>query len=80
MTEPRRYAVWAGNPRGVKEDPARCVEELFTTAGPIIGYQCRHNRGHGEEGRYCTLHARKATPDKPLFVQYTRDHKRYKRG
>lgn len=61
MDEPRRYGQWAGNERGVAEDPKRCIEAVMD------GYhqkQCARKRGHGKDGLYCKQHA-KRNPEKP---------------
>lgn len=59
MTE-RRYGKWAGNPRGVAEDPNRCIEEVFSAKGfsGYVGHQCSRPRGQGANGEYCTIHSR----------------------
>ena len=54
---PRRFGRWAGNPKGVAEDPARCVQEVWPDRG--MAYQCLRKRGHGRHGAYCKQHAKK---------------------
>lgn len=58
MTTPRRYGQWAGDPRGVVEDPTRCIKDVTPPSRSIISYQCRRKRGHGEGGQHCRQHAR----------------------
>lgn len=52
-----RYNVWAGNPKGTPEDPARCVEEVGYGDRGAQHHQCIRPRGHGEGGLYCKQHA-----------------------
>jgi len=55
----RIYDQWAGNPKGVKEDLARCVQNV----GDFTGWhfnQCARKRGYGPDGLYCKQHAKKA--------------------
>ena len=53
----RSYGKWAGNPRGYKEDVARCAAQTF--GGPwSLGDQCGRKRGHGTDGLLCKQHAR----------------------
>lgn len=42
---------------GKPEDSARCVAEVYPVAGGYVTYQCIRKRGHGEGGRFCSLHA-----------------------
>jgi hypothetical protein len=56
--EPRMYGQWAGNPKGYREDPARCIIEVYPTRC-WISYQCKNKRGHGKDGLYCKHHAKK---------------------
>lgn len=58
MTTLRRYGQWAGNPKGIKEDPVRCIEEVEDSTGWFF-YQCQRKRGFGPKGAYCWQHARK---------------------
>jgi hypothetical protein len=58
MSELRIYDSWAGNPKGIPEDVARCIEDVADYTGWHI-YQCSRKRGHGEDGLYCRQHARK---------------------
>ena len=66
MSAPRRYGQWAGDPRGVAEDPARCVEEVYPTGRSMIPFQCRRKRGHGEGGLYCYQHSRSTINIRPI--------------
>lgn len=52
----RRYNVWSGNPKGNKEDQARCIVEVQDSAG-WFSYQCTRKRGKGPNGEYCGIHA-----------------------
>ena len=55
MSEQRRvYGQWAGEPKGVKEDPTRCVEEVWSW----YSRQCSRKRGYGKDGLYCKQHAK----------------------
>ena len=58
MTTSRRYGIWAGNPLGRAEDPARCIESVpgLGSRG-MITKQCSRKRGHGSTGLYCKRHA-----------------------
>ena len=47
----RIYGEWAGDPKGTKEDPNRCIEEVWPE-GHWNPYQCSRKRGFGiEEGK-----------------------------
>lgn len=52
----RRYGKWAGNPKGFREDPERCVWEVFPNDGQRIGRQCQNRRKAGSEGDLCQRH------------------------
>ena len=52
----RRYAAWAGNPRGVAEDPECCVRSVWRPRD-WHAFQCNRKRGHGPGGLYCKQHA-----------------------
>lgn len=58
MPEPRRYGQWAGNERGMAEDPTRCAEEVADPPRYILFHQCLRKRGHGKDGLYCKQHAK----------------------
>lgn len=47
-----RYSQWAGNHRGIAQDPDRCVEVVYPKDG-WVSYQCRFKRKHG---LYCGKH------------------------
>jgi hypothetical protein len=64
----RRYGVWAGDPRGDREDPARCREEVWPTGRSMIPHQCRRPRGHGPDGAYCSVHGKSSDNIKPMLV------------
>lgn len=53
----RRYDQWAGNPKGILEDPTRCIEEVTDETG-WHHLQCRRKRGYGKDGLYCKQHAK----------------------
>jgi len=63
--EVRRYGEWAGNPKGVAEDPNHCVAGLWKIYKEkkwhycLIEHQCTHKRGYGSDGLYCKVHAKK---------------------
>lgn len=59
MTDARRYGEWAGNPKGTKEDPARCVEEVCGADRWPVFHQCRRKRGYGPGGAYCRQHGKR---------------------
>jgi len=52
----RRYAEWAGNPQGVREDVACCVEEVWPNDRRMIPSQCSRKRGRGPRRLYCAQH------------------------
>ena len=52
----RFYGKWAGNPSGTKEDPSKCVVEVYRG---IRFYQCARKRGYGPNGMYCKQHAKR---------------------
>lgn len=63
----RIYGAWAGNPKGIEEDEARCIKEVWEQGSAIhvtsfrvgiLAYQCSRKRGHGFQGLYCKLHAK----------------------
>ena len=61
----KKYGEWAGNPKGTREDPSRCVVEV---SGGYRFFQCRRARGHGENNLYCKQHARMAQAGRHLRV------------
>jgi hypothetical protein len=36
-----KYSAWAGNPAGIKYDPARCMESVYPAGRSFIPYQCQ---------------------------------------
>lgn len=54
----RTYGEWAGNPKGSKEDPERCITEVWPQYRGWIPGQCARKRGHGPDGEYCKQHAK----------------------
>ena len=61
MTDERRYGQWVGNPKGRRQDPTKCIEEVWPSNGGWIPYQCTRKRGHGPDGLYCKQHAKQHT-------------------
>lgn len=61
----RRYANWAGNPKGIAEDLDCCVETVYGK-GRFVPGQCSRKRGHGPNGEFCKQHA-KALVMSPLL-------------
>jgi hypothetical protein len=53
-----KYAEWAGNPGGYKYREGRCAYEVYPRNG-WIPYQCSFRNGHGPDGLYCKIHAKK---------------------
>ncbi len=53
----RRYGQWAGETKGIPEDPERCVASVTRGAGYLFR-QCSRKRGKGPRGEYCAQHAR----------------------
>lgn len=51
----RRYAVWAGSPKGTPEDPRRCIAAVGSGRSPIF-YQCQNRR---KADNLCGVHAKK---------------------
>ena len=54
----RVYGQWAGNPKGVPENPAKCVESVYSKAD-LRCRQCSRKRGFGPNGEYCRQHAKR---------------------
>ncbi len=61
MTEakPRIFQKWAGNPEGVPEDKTRCAQYIWGDDSTPGGRQCFFRRGHGPDGEWCKLHAKR---------------------
>lgn len=57
MGKLRIYNQWSGNLKGVSEDLARCIVEVWPSRG--LPYQCCRKRGHGADGLYCKQHAKR---------------------
>lgn len=66
---PRRYGCWAGDPKGSPEDLTRCREEVWPSGRSMIPHQCRRPRGHGEDGAYCSVHAKDTKDIKPFSCE-----------
>lgn len=62
----RRYGAWSGDPKGSPEDPTRCREEVWPRFRGFISAQCSRKRGHGKDGAFCSIHARRTTNIAPL--------------
>lgn len=54
----RIYDKSAMNPKGIPEDPTRCVASVTDFTG-WHQYQCKRKRGYGPNGEYCKQHAKK---------------------
>lgn len=54
MRKKRVYGSWAGNPKGIPEDSAKCIEEVFDGDYLMRGRQCRRNRKPST--LYCKQH------------------------
>ena len=54
----RRYNQWAGNPKGIKEKPENCINEVADSSGWHF-FQCVRKRGKGQDGLYCWQHAKR---------------------
>jgi hypothetical protein len=52
----RYFAQWAGNPKGVREDKARCAFEVWSNETFPKPYQCQRKRVVGD---YCKQHAKR---------------------
>lgn len=61
----RIYGQWAGDRTGTKEDPKRCIEEVWPQSVSWTPYQCSRKRGYGTRGMYCKQHAKKHREKKP---------------
>lgn len=81
----RRYGCWGGNPDDVREDVSRCV--VSVSRDRMGSGQCTKPRGHGPDGEYCKLHARKLSegqrtvhvPDVPKEEPWPEYFKRFER-
>lgn len=54
-----RYGEWSGNPKGRAYDEKKCAYEVFDK---YIGCQCSRPNGHGVNGLFCKIHAKKVKP------------------
>ena len=61
----RRYGAWAGNPRGYREDPKKCIAEV---ASGFLFYQCSRKRGHGPREEFCKQHAKLVEAGSFIYV------------
>jgi len=57
MSEKRVYDKSIIRPKGIPEDPTRCVATVADETGWHF-YQCKRKRGHGSDGLYCKQHAK----------------------
>ncbi len=64
----RRYGEWAGSPKGSPEDKLRCVAEIAEGGRSIHFQQCSKRRGHGPDGLFCGLHAKRLAMGKYVDV------------
>lgn len=64
----RRYGQWAGNEKGVAEDPSNCIVKVWPSGRSMISYQCGHGRGHGKGGNFCLQHAKMIKKGRHLSV------------
>ncbi len=59
MEEKMIYGQYAGNPKGTPEDLTRCREEVLNQFHGMVSNQCARKRGHGKDGHYCLMHAKR---------------------
>lgn len=50
----------------MSSEDSRCVEEVFPTKGGFKTRRCNKPAGHGENGQYCTEHAKSTKDIGPL--------------
>lgn len=55
----RRYGKWAGNERGMPENPRKCVATVPLSSRSVRFRQCGSWQGKGPGGLYCVIHAKK---------------------
>lgn len=55
-TKTKRTYGTSGNWK--KEDPTRCIKEIWNRGIWIVSHQCTRKRGHGPKGLYCKQHAK----------------------
>lgn len=55
----RKYGKWAGDPKGVMENPQHCIVEVSGRERWINFYQCSRYRGYGKDKLFCKQHAKK---------------------
>ena len=55
----KRYGEWVGNPRGDAPNYARCATEVFSNSTMALPMQCHRPNGHGPDGAYCKVHAKR---------------------
>ena len=53
-----RYGEWAGNPKGTRYYEDKCAYEVWGSRG-FLSAQCSKKNGHGPDGLYCKVHARR---------------------
>lgn len=56
-TKLRIYGQWAGNPKGLAENPRRCIVGVYPYRS-MIESQCSRPRGYGKDGLKCKQHAK----------------------
>jgi len=72
----RWYGKWAGSPKGRREDPARCVEQVHEPGRGFHVHQCNRKRGHGPDGLFCKQHDPAAVKARQEKRQAKRDAER----
>jgi len=78
----RRYGCWIGNPDGVAENPAHCIEIVWGSDRWEHGHQCSRKRGHGPDGLWCKTHSPEATAQRRAIAlaKYERIKSGWERG
>lgn len=69
-TGKRYYGSWAGNPRGVLEDPACCQRAVYPNERGAISRQCGRKRGFGPKKNLCKQHAEESAKRAARDEQY----------
>jgi len=64
----RMYRIWAGNPKGNKENPTKCVVSVADGGRSVLSHQCRNKRGFGPNGLYCRRHAKMIEEGRYIYV------------
>jgi len=61
----RIYGKWAGNPKGVRENPENCIVEV---ADGFTFHQCYRKRGYGKDGLFCQQHAKMYPTGEGIYI------------